>query len=88
MNKPNCYKCVYRGVLPGDAHSKCCHPEATRSLDPNDLAAMAEAFVGKADIAKLKLCIRGGGQTWPANFNPSFLTNCEGFEAQGGDGDS
>lgn len=86
--RPDCYKCIHRGVLPGDAHSKCCHPEATRGLDSNNIAAMAEAYRGKATAGQRKLGIRGGGQTWPANFNPSFLTNCEGFEAQGGDGDS
>lgn len=24
--KPNCYKCVYRGTLAGDYHSRCAHP--------------------------------------------------------------
>ena len=28
MNKPDCYKCVYRRNLPGDAHSKCNNREA------------------------------------------------------------
>lgn len=23
MKKPNCYKCKYRGEIPGDAHSRC-----------------------------------------------------------------
>jgi len=80
--KPNCYECRHRGILPGDAHSKCCHPEAKKGLDDNDIAAMAEAFMGKADIARVKMGIRGGGQTWPANFNPAFLTACNGFEAK------
>lgn len=78
--KPDCYKCIHRRTLPGDAHSRCAHPEATRGLDSNDIAAMAEAFMGKAHEAKVKLGIRGGGQTWPANFNPGFLIACLGFE--------
>ncbi len=31
-NKPNCYKCVFRGTLAGDCHSRCTHPQA-RSLE-------------------------------------------------------
>lgn len=26
LQKPNCYDCVHRGLLFGDAHSQCCHP--------------------------------------------------------------
>ncbi len=26
-DKPNCYKCKHRGTLPGNAHSKCVHPD-------------------------------------------------------------
>lgn len=79
--RPDCYKCIHRGSLPGDAHSKCCHPEAKKGLADNDIAAMAEAFCGKANGAKVKLGIRGGGQTWPANFNPVLLLECDGFNA-------
>ena len=25
--KPNCYQCIHRGTLPGDAHSQCKHPQ-------------------------------------------------------------
>ncbi len=28
MNKPDCYKCKFRGTLPWDAHSKCNNAEA------------------------------------------------------------
>ncbi len=30
--KPNCYDCKHRGSIPGDAHSKCKHPDPD-SLD-------------------------------------------------------
>jgi len=26
--KPNCYKCKYRGTIPGDAHSTCSNTRA------------------------------------------------------------
>lgn len=80
MRNPDCYKCMYRGMLAGDAHSRCTHPVATKGLDPNSIAQMADAFLGKANGARVKLGIVGGGQTWPANFNPAFLQNCEGFQ--------
>jgi hypothetical protein len=25
-DKPNCYECIHRRKVPGDAHSQCCHP--------------------------------------------------------------
>ena len=28
MSKQDCYKCKYRGEVPGDAHSSCRHPKA------------------------------------------------------------
>lgn len=82
-DKPNCYKCKYRGIIPGDAHSQCCHPDVKASpLDDNYIAALAQSYIGKANGVKAKLGIQGGGPTWPANFNPSFLTTCNGFEAK------
>lgn len=27
-DKPDCYKCVHRGTLPGDAHSRCANRSA------------------------------------------------------------
>lgn len=29
--KPDCYKCKYRGNLPGDAHSCCKHPNGIKN---------------------------------------------------------
>ena len=26
--KPNCYKCIYRGTVPGDCHSSCGNVDA------------------------------------------------------------
>lgn len=30
MNPPNCYKCVYRENIPGDAHSQCVPTPTTK----------------------------------------------------------
>lgn len=28
MKKPDCYKCEFRGTIPGDAHSQCMNTKA------------------------------------------------------------
>lgn len=81
--KPNCYDCRHRGTIPGDAHSCCRHPEVRKTgIEDGFMGGLAEAFMGKATGARLKLGIQGGGPTWPANFNPTFLMACRGFEAK------
>lgn len=77
--RPNCYECRYRRTIPGDAHSRCAHPEVEETGISND---WFEAFAGKACAAQRKLGIRGGGLTWPVNFNPLFLTACRGFRSK------
>lgn len=86
MGKPNCYECQYRGNVPGDAHSCCRHPEvADKNRD------MFEGLVNllhgecTAAIKKLRICgnehgIRMGWFMWPANFDPTWLENCDGFK--------
>jgi len=34
MEKPKCYECIYRGELPGDAHSKCGNTKANVTGNP------------------------------------------------------
>lgn len=77
--KPDCYKCIHRGTIPGDAHSQCRHPEAREGLSSDLIAAMGEAFLGKAEKGRAALGIKGRVQTWPANYNPTFLEACRGF---------
>ena len=36
-DKPNCYKCVHRLDLPGDAHSRCNNHTAKVSGDPHGI---------------------------------------------------
>ena len=82
--KPNCYECQYRGDIPGDAHSRCCHPEV--KADSNPFGAMVEVLMGKHSEAARKLGIKGdfmgirrGWFVWPANFDPTWLVECNGF---------
>lgn len=83
--KPDCYKCIYMGTLPGDVHSCCKHPAI--KADSNSFGAMVELLSGKFDDAIAKLEIRGnqhgmqmGWFIWPANFDPVWLENCNGFK--------
>jgi hypothetical protein len=72
--KPNCYKCVHRGNLPGDAHSRCNHPLASMSIfvtHENPLGIEAAAHG-----------IKNGWFFWPLNFDPVWLEACNGFEAK------
>jgi hypothetical protein len=77
--KADCYKCVYRGNVPGDAHS-CCHY-------PGNQTSMFDLFKQQnLDNAK-KLNIqanyhgqRMGWFMWPVNFDPVWLENCDGFK--------
>jgi len=34
MEKPDCYSCVYRASIPGDAHSRCIKVNATVKGNP------------------------------------------------------
>jgi hypothetical protein len=83
--KANCYDCKYRGTIPGDAHSKCRHPLV--QTDDNEFGALMDMISGKTVLAARKLNIKGnahgmrrGWFMWPANFDPVWLENCDGFE--------
>jgi|SRR5579872_777684 len=90
MNKPNCYECVHRGDLPGDAHSCCNHPKVKPTKDQPLNAIMALlAAVGRVNISiegnPLGVTgnlhgIKHGWFCWPMNFDPIWLETCDGFE--------
>jgi hypothetical protein len=74
--KPNCYKCKYRGNVPGDSHSSCEHPKVTPGIagwmmwmsGSNPLSVDAESHG-----------IAMGWFMWPMNFDPAWLRACDGF---------
>ena len=83
-NQHDCYKCQYRGDIPGDAHSCCNHPLVKQ--DANPFGALVDMLAGKNMEAARKLNIVGhphgirrGWFMWPANFDPTWLINCDGF---------
>ena len=85
MAKVDYYKCKWRGTIPGSAHSRCKHPKV--KVDENVFGAMMDMMAGKTQDAARELEIKGhphgirsGWFMWPANFDPVWLENCNGFE--------
>jgi hypothetical protein len=95
MDKPNCYECKHKGSVPGSAHSSCRHPRTAESHD-NAMANMFAIFasVGRSDpqidttaasalgISAKRHGIVNGWFNWPWDFDPTWLTNCAGFESK------
>lgn len=79
MPKQDCYKCEYRGEVPGDAHSCCNHPSV--ECDPWDAAlAFIKRRGSPLDILANEHGVSHGWFIWPVNFDPVWLENCEGFK--------
>ena len=53
---PDCYKCKYRGSIPGDAHSCCNHPKVAQ--DSNVFGALMDMIAGKSIGAAIELSIK------------------------------
>jgi len=92
--KPNCYECIHRGSLPGDAHSRCNHPSIGLTDPLEELLALfasvrRESPVIKQDVAdKLGIKadyhgIKNGWFNWPYNFDPMWLVECKGHTLKG-----
>ncbi len=93
MDKPNCYKCIHRGTVPGDAHSCCKHPDF-KELNDNPLAGIMFLLGGgrgrtgpiqgdgKVTVKGNPHGIKMGWFMHPVNFDPCWLEECNGFEAK------
>jgi len=91
--KPNCYKCVYRGDLPGSAHSCCEHPANAEILN-NPMAQVFGILAGVGRVAPVNveakgikvvgnpLGIKRNWFNYPINFDPTWLESCDGFKAK------
>lgn len=78
MAEPKCYKCKYRGNLPGDTHSCCQYP----GNDTNMFAIFEQSNLIQAIKLNIKADpygVRSGWFLWPINFDPVWLRNCDGF---------
>ena len=68
----DCYKCKYRGNIPGDAHSCCRYPgNKTGMFDyfENENKKNAQKLNIKAELHGIK----NGWFFWPVNFDPVWL---------------
>lgn len=87
--RPNCYKCIHRGTIPGDAHSCCHHPKT--GTKPGDVVGNMVAMFSSGFPAAVKALgvtgdpvgMKHGWFMWPANFDPTWLLSCNGFELKG-----
>jgi len=59
--KLDCYKCIHKRNVPGDAHIRC-----------NNVRAKV---IGNSHG------IAHGWFLWPINFDPVWLTSCDGFSS-------
>lgn len=90
--EPDCYKCKWRGTVPGDAHSCCKHPSLKEITDNSDFKLLSilssvKRIPSIGPVSNSKLNIKGDpygiSQGWfnfPFNFDPRWLENCDGFE--------
>ena len=85
--KPDCYKCKYRGEVAGSAHSCCKHPKCEGvGGGLAGLFAILGGGHGMPMESGLKVKgnehgIRNGWFAHPLNFDPVWLEECDGFEA-------
>ncbi len=90
--KPSCYKCEYRGEVPGSAHSSCNHPDAGLE-DADPMVKMMAIFASVGRVPPMmqnaeKMGVKGdpygisrGWFNHPFNFDPTWLEECNGFTA-------
>jgi hypothetical protein len=86
----DCYKCKYRGTVPGSAHSSCNHPTVlvSYSSDPSTghFMMMLKMLRGYECSAKDSLGIKlndhgilNGWANFPVDFDPVWVEECHGF---------
>lgn len=82
MSKPNCYKCEYRGTVPGSCHSSCNHPK----VKDNQLTSLMSGFLGiqmqGLEVIGSRHGRENGWFMWPMNFDPVWLESCDGFKTK------
>jgi len=84
--KPDCYKCKWRGEVKGSAHSCCNHPKVIKNKDSLIKLLMTAQDISKFQMgAGLKIKadeygIKKGWFIYPYNFDLVWLEECNGFE--------
>ncbi len=87
--KPLCRDCKHESGVLGSAHSSCHHPSVSTKARGALIAALGGGISPHSEAAaELEIQanphgIRNGWFNWPYNFDPLWLTNCNGFEEKG-----
>lgn len=81
----SCYQCKYRGSVPGDAHS-CCHYPGNDTGIAGMLSEGNLINAVRLGIRAESHGVKNGWFFWPMNFDPVWLTNCDGFEYKNTEG--
>ena len=82
--KDQCYKCKYRGTVPGSAHSSC------KKFDPfaNEVITLLAASNFDRQILQglgIEVDQHGLDNGWvlfPTNFDPVWIESCKHFEEE------
>ena len=90
----DCENCVYRGNVPNSVHSSCRHPRALELISfSEDLFKHLKRLTNDLQLSPMyeldlkvneeyrEYAIENGWVTWPFNFDPRWITNCNGYEA-------
>lgn len=72
-SSPLCYRCKFRGTVPGSAHSTC------RRANSEDVLYLVLGS-SSLNIKGNPHGIKSGWFLWPLDFDPVWLENCDGFE--------
>ena len=78
MDRPDCYKCKYRGMVAGSSHSCCEYPGNDTGI-LSFFASINSENARKLGIKGHLQGIRSGWFMWPVNFDPTWLIECNGF---------
>lgn len=78
--KPNCYKCKYRGELSYSCHSQCNHPALEGKAKIKAVAYILSCgYYPAMGIRGNRHGIKSGWFAWPLDFDPVWLESCYGF---------
>jgi hypothetical protein len=77
---PDCAKCIYRRSIPGDAHSKCEHPEADWIGMYSIMAYGSVSYQSGLRVEGDLRSAQAGWFFWPSNYDPRWLKSCNGFK--------
>ena len=85
----NCYDCVFRGKVPGSAHSSCnVLSKDGKSIDPLAELALATGIAkirdeqGRDAVKLDPIGIQGGWAMWPINFDPVWVDSCAFYKSK------